>query len=194
MLKLKAAAFGAMTLVLFSGAVALGQDRGGDPRGGKKDDAKIDTKSDKGAAPAVLSEKDLGDMLTGIGQAPKAVKLDNGKTVYVIIVKTDAMNVQVVVGHSPDGSKIWVSANFRLDGQIPSDVLQGMLEANAKHGPAHFSIFAQSKTYNVAMPLDNRNLTAEELQRQINTFSNVLRQTEPLWNPAKWAPVSGGGR
>jgi hypothetical protein len=186
MLNLKAAAFGAMSLVLFTGALAVGQDRRDDGRAPKKDE--IEKKAEK---PAALSDQDLCDMLTKLGQAPKEIKGTNGSPMYGILVNVDNRNITVYVSRSSDGTKIWLGAFFSLNGAIPADVQQGMLEANAKHGPAHFGIFTGSKMYSLSMPLDNRGLTPEEVQRQIGTFSNVLRQTEPLWNSAKWAPQGG---
>jgi hypothetical protein len=194
MLKLNAVALGAMSLVLFTGAVAVGQDRGGDRNFGK-DDKKIEKRDDKGAPPVVLGEKELGDMLTTLGHAPKPFKLNNGVTVYIIQIKVDTLNINVSVERSPDGSKLWLAADFQLPaGGIPGDVMQKMLEANAKHGPCHFALNVQGKAFSLAMPMDNRNISSEELQRQIGSFSNALRQTEALWNANKWVPAGGGVR
>jgi hypothetical protein len=198
MLKLKAAAFGAMTLVLFSGALAVGQDRGGDPRGGKKDDAKIEKKADQPAAPAVLSDKDVGELLKKLGYTPEVHKLPpNDALLYLVKIEHKGLTVSLNVERSVDGSKVYLSVWFKpleKDEQIPSDVLVKMLEANSKFGPCHFSMLGQARQLYLAMPLDNRNLTPEEVQRQIGVFLNVVAETEPIWNSAKWAPPGGGGR
>jgi len=196
MLKQKLAAFGAMSVVVLSASMVAGQQR-------SDNDSRIPTKKSEtktATVAAVLNDQQIGDVLKNLGYTADAVKLPGDAVAYKITVPIETggtkFNIFVAISRSPDGSKVWLGAYFQTPnngGPIPADVMQKMLEANSRYGPCHFSLNVQAKSLSLALPLDNRNLTGEDLQRQLTIFTTVLRDTETLWNANKWGVLVGGG-
>jgi hypothetical protein len=187
MLNLTKAAMIAAGIVLLSTSMALAQrgDRGiDDPRFAKQTAPTQNTKVNNDA----LTIDDVGNMLKDLGYQFRPNKLDDGSVVLYLDIPTNGRTCMLDIGLSKNGSKVWLTAWFRKlsEGEtIPPNVLTQLLESTWRFGPCHFGISSGKQLY-LGCPLDNRNLSADELRRQIDTFLNVFNQTEYLWNNKKW--------
>jgi hypothetical protein len=181
------AGFGATVFLLISGSLATGQERfraSDDPRLPKQPPA---------AKMGALSDTEIADMLRQLGHQVETVKLESGNSFYRVKISKDGTIMTMDVERSPDGSKVWLAAWFKQLGpneQIPQDILMKMLDVNATQGPCHFACNAKVRQLYLALPLDNRGLTSNEVQRQIEVLFTVFRNSEPLWNSNKWGTVA----
>jgi hypothetical protein len=186
---IKTAGLGALTLALLGGSLVAAQP-------GRQDGVKQPGQVQMPKA-GPLSDAELGTLFRDLGYTPEEQKLPNGAIVYRMKVTKNNMTMIMDAERSPDGTKVWLSAWFKQlaqGEQIPQDILMKMLDVNAKNGPVHFSCNSNIRQLYLALPMDNRGLTAEELRRQIDVLHTVFRDSEPLWNHNKWNVNVGGGR
>jgi hypothetical protein len=194
MLNFKKAALGAVSLVLLCTSMASAQRLNQ-----STDDHRLPpTPAPKleGNLPAVQSIDDISGMLKSLGYLFKVNKLQDGSVILELDLQSNGRKVALDIELSKDRSKVWLSAWFRQlakDESIPSNILMQLLESNGKFAPCHFAVSAARQLY-LGCPLDNRNLSAEELRTRIDIFLQVFNQTEPLWNNAKWNVQVGSGR
>jgi hypothetical protein len=178
------AAFGVVTLVLLGTSMAAAQTPARD---------RLPPVTPKSAEK--LNADELGKMLKDMGYDFKSVKLNNGVIVHQLDIPYSGKVVPLDISISPSGAKVWMSVWFNAlpAGQtIPSHIMLQMLETNSKLGPCHFAMGNQ-KQLSLSCPLDNRNLSTEELRRWLDYYLMVYNQTENLWNTSKWGTQVGGG-
>jgi hypothetical protein len=187
MLKLTKATMSALSIVLLSTSLASAQrgERGiDDPRFGKQT-APTQTAKTSGES---LTLDDIGNLLKDLGYKFRTNKLDNGSVALYLDIPTNGRTCILDVGLSKNGSKVWLTAWFRKlsEGEtIPSNVMTQLLESTWRYGPCHFGLSSGKQLF-LGCALDNRNLSSDDLRRQIATFLNVFNQTEHLWNNNKW--------
>jgi hypothetical protein len=152
------------------------------------------------AAAGALTDGDLVAMLRNLGYEPKEMKAGTA-SYYRVATTFDSRTWYVDFELSPNKKFVWISfwMNALPVGQrVPADVMERMLDANQRYGPAHFRYSPTSRVISVGMALGNRGLTQAELRYQIDYFVDTLRQTQSLWNSALWAPAPapaiGGAR
>jgi hypothetical protein len=197
MLNLKNAALGAVSIVLLSTSMATAQRQnlGDDPRL-KQTAPKTETKAPTIQTSSTVTTDDLAKMLKDMGYQCKTNTLSNGAVILELDIQTNGRTCALDVELSKDKSKVWLTAWFKQMSQgetIPSHIMTQMLESNGKLGPCHFAVSTAKQVY-LGCPVDNRNLSSQELRRQIDIFLSVFNQTEPLWNSGKWNVQVGGGR
>jgi len=189
MLSLKIAAAGAMSVIMVCSTVGMAQPQR--PQQGKDDPRFNQTQPVQKVDAQPVARANIDDvarMLKGLGYQVNLNKANNGHVILELDINVKGKVVPVDIELSKDGCKIWLTSWFKQLGQgesIPASFLTQMLESNGTLGPVHFSI-SQSKQLYLAGPMDNRNVSPEDLRRELDIFTQVYMQTEPLWNHNNW--------
>jgi len=179
MSNLKKAVFGATTFVLLCGTMAFAQQPG---------DRRAFQPPPPGQPSARLTNADVEKLLNEMGYAFKLFKVETGGIVFQLDIPSASKTVPLDISLSPDTSKLWLTVGIRQlapNETIPSHIMMKMLESNSRLGPCHFAV-NQARILLLNCPLDNRNMTRDDLRRQIDIYVNVYNTTENLWNSAKW--------
>src|SRR6185295_6653174 len=116
----------------------------------------------------------------------KSVTRSNGVIVHELDVPSSARVVFVDISLSADGTKVWLQSLMSNGQSVPSHIMQKLLETNSSIGPNFFALGANNGI-SLQCPLDNRNLTQEDIRREIDIFVQLTNQTESLWNNKMWA-------
>jgi len=121
-------------------------------------------------------------MLVGLGYDPIVRKAGAADTLQLVIRK-DGWTYDFDISVSGNGRKVWFSVFFNpLRRDLSASELAGLLEANFKHGPAHFTYNPITRRLNLGMSLDNRGINADVLRLEVDAFTNTIRQTVNQWD------------
>ena len=85
-------------------------------------------------------------------------------------------------------SVLWVSSALRPlpeKGKVRADILEKILAKNYEIDPIHFAVTSSRYLY-LELALTNRGITARSLRTELDEFMTAIRNTESLWNPAKY--------
>jgi hypothetical protein len=138
-----------------------------------------------------LTLDSLKDMLDGMGYDFKEGKNKDKKTGvestwgYTVTINQDTWTYAFQIALS--GNKEWVYLTSWLrkpKEKIPADILAKMLDKNYSMEPVSL------ETYNgwirLSLPIWNHGISRKALRGNIDMFCSEIRNSEPLWNPAKW--------
>lgn len=185
-------------------ALAAGLTRAEEPGQAKKkaDDApKAEGKAKEAPAPAAaaadaLTHEGLKKRLEDMGFDFKETKSTSGTTMYLVTVDRNDYRYVFYVSLSSDLKRLWVSAALRAlpePGKVRADVLEKILAKNYELGPTYFSV-KSNRTLYLELPLANRGLTPRTLRNELDEFMAAIRSTQPLWDPAKYPPLTAGAK
>ncbi|MFO0969923.1 MAG: type III secretion system chaperone [Gemmataceae bacterium] len=138
----------------------------------------------RGVALDALTDESLSTMLRELGYEPTVRKNTSGSgSVYHLKVPRGTWTFEVDVSLSNNKRKVWLSCWFNDMARDPTaSEFSALMEANFKHGPAHFTYTPKTRTLNLGMALDNRALSNDILRLELDTFMDVIRDTQSLWN------------
>lgn len=140
---------------------------------------------DKGA----LSPEGLGEMLRDLGYEPK--DLGKNKDRYQILVERDDWKVFLRVSLSGNRKYVWLDASTQAladpDAAPPAAWLR-LLQLNDEIFPARFTFDKKAKQIRLLLPFENRGITPARMRQQLDSFDQILRRTEPDWDPKKFGP------
>jgi hypothetical protein len=131
----------------------------------------------------VLSDSGLSRMLTGMGYEPKKLKqgclvsIKQGEWTY---------NIQFVI--SPSREKIGLNANVGAiedPSTVTANQWMDILVANADTAPSFFYYNKNTHILYLHRVIDNRSLTPAILSRQIDAFTNNIKNTAEVWKFTK---------
>ncbi|MFO0970389.1 MAG: type III secretion system chaperone [Gemmataceae bacterium] len=139
-------------------------------------------RTDSPAAADQLTNESLINMLRGLGYEPTIRRSGTADVAHMTIRKDDwTFDFDVTV--SGNKQKVWLSCWFNaLPRDLNAGELGALLKANLDFGPAHFTYQPATRQLNLGLPLDNRNITPDVLQREINYFIDTLKKTADLWD------------
>lgn len=125
-----------------------------------------------------IRKAELRATLTKLGYEPK--ELGNG--VYEVETLKGKEKIFVSVSISPSENKIWLTGTYGVltdrEKQDP-EFLLSLLEKNGEIQPAHF--YVRRGKLNIGIPVDNKQITAASLNKEINGFADVVVKTKPFW-------------
>jgi len=130
----------------------------------------------------------LKEVLETMGYPVKEQKNTDGTPLYVLDFDEGGFHFIIDVNLSTDGSVIWLNAPLGNlpAAKRPAGTLEKLLKENMKRDPDHFDMYSDGYL-DMARYVENRDVTPAVLRQAINEMCNDMRQTEALWNPAKWA-------
>ena len=125
-----------------------------------------------------LDDGKLQSMLVGLGYAP--TQLSKG---LLIQGKRGTMTMYVQTVLSADGRKLGLNANMGLVDldAVTAAQWKSLLALNGDIEPTMFYLDVEKKKVYLHRVLDNRSMTPEILQRELNTFMDQIQSTEKTW-------------
>lgn len=134
------------------------------------------------AAADQIDQAQLIELLRAAGYEPTIRKAGDRDVVH-LTVRRDDWTFDFDMTVSGNKMKVWLSCWFNpYSRDLNAAELAALLEANLMYGPAHFTYSPKTRTLNMGLPLDNRGITAEVLQREIEYFVDTLKRTANLWD------------
>jgi hypothetical protein len=138
-----------------------------------------------------VTKQDLAQFIRTAGYSPT----DAGNNVYWINVNILGASNKVEVSLSACNCQMWLVANlgrYSDSTQIPHSVYANLLQANQEWAPNYFSILEKNDgqpRYQLSMtrPMNNRGLTPEAFQSELQRFVEAIEKTENQWNRRHWA-------
>jgi hypothetical protein len=144
------------------------------------------------AAQPPLTDESLLTMLKNMGYTPEVEKTLNGRNCYKLSIDRAGLTYAINISLSGDKTRLWINAwlsDVPEKEPISADRLLDLLEGNWTYGPAHFRYYSKFRMLNLGLGVDNHDITPSVLREQLETFSNTLTKSEPLWNVKKWKPT-----
>ena len=125
-----------------------------------------------------LNDTTMQSMLVGLGYAP--THLSKG---LLIQGKRGTMTMYVQTVLSADGRKLGLNANMGLVDldAVTAAQWKSLLALNGDIEPTMFFLDVEKKKVFLHRVLDNRSMTPEILQRELNTFMDQIQSTEKTW-------------
>ena len=138
-----------------------------------------------------VTKQNLAQFIRSAGYSP----IDVGNNVYWISVNILGASNKVEIALSNCNCQMWLAVNlgrYNNSSQIPQSVYAGLLEANQGWAPNYFSLKEMNDAhgrYQLTMmrPMDNRGLSPESFQSELQRFIEGVEKTEKLWSAKYWA-------
>jgi uncharacterized protein (TIGR03067 family) len=141
----------------------------------------------KGKESVRLDTKTLGEMLVDMGLETKLVDDIFHKIRWSI--KDSEFPLWLSI--STDKRTLWVYTEFKLRSdcdKAPATAWLKLLEKNDAIGPSRFALDEKGKRLTFRRPLNNADLTAAQLRKELNSFVEDLKANQELWQPAAFLP------
>jgi hypothetical protein len=136
------------------------------------------------AAGQVLNDSSLDALLRNLGYDPEVTKSASGKRIYYRLVTVeDAFRFVVDISLDQSCSRLWFSAplpEVAVD-KVPPSRLVKLLEANDDITPASFSYDKARQRFYLNLAVDNRDITAAIVRKELTSLLRVIERTAPLW-------------
>ena len=172
---------------LLAGALALAL-----PAATRADEIDPDSPPPARPRPA-LTDARLKAMLENMGFEPSLIRSTSGVPMYKVTAPRDGRNWFFYASLSNDKSRLWLSAPLAAlpePAKVRPDILEKLLAKNFDLGPTTFSLRSGRMLY-LDRPLENRGVTPGRMRKEIDSFLDTMKDTESLWNPAKYPPLIG---
>lgn len=141
-----------------------------------------------------ITHEQLVERLAALGFAtPQPVESIQGTPLYLLEFNENHFNFVIYVGLSPDGSRLFFNAPLRplpeTSGRFASALLQ-LLEKNHAIAPLNFNYNATTGYLYLTYGVENQSITPARLRQMMASMMTVLRETEPLWDTARWGETA----
>ena len=143
------------------------------------------------AGPAPLDSDSLGRMLQSLGYTTAV-----SGAVQRVTFKEGEWSYYMNVGPSPNGQYIWLVFPLMAPPDptnLPVDKITDMLVQSDRAAPSFFSYSPDNKMFYLQRPLQNRDITPEELRSHVEAIRATFKATTGTWDTAKWPKPAGTG-
>jgi uncharacterized protein (TIGR03067 family) len=152
----------------------------------RADDPKKDPP--KAKEPVRLDAKSLGEMLVDMGLETKLIDDLFQKIRWTI----KDWGSPVWLSISTDKRTVWLYTEFELRpgfDKAPATAWLKLLEKNDAIGPSRFALDEKGKRLTLRRPLNNADLTAAQLRKELNSFVEDIKTNQDLWSAANFLPA-----
>lgn len=125
-----------------------------------------------------LKPAELKSMVEGLGYETKVLNSEAGKEKYEFTIKLTDFNVPMGAEISPSGNYVWLTVF--LGAMKPAHPFEELLRANGDIQPSFFYI-TKSGNLMMAVAIDNRQVTAAVLKRNVDKISADVSKTSKTW-------------
>lgn len=140
-----------------------------------------------------LNDASLEATLRSMGYDPKISKSSNGKrTFYRLHLEEDKFRFVFDLSLDTERERIWFSGPLSTvtdRDRVATERLWKLLESNDDISPVFFSYDNNNKRVYLNLVIDNRDMTATILRKEISRFMRVTERTYPLWKDMQPAPA-----
>jgi hypothetical protein len=143
----------------------------------------------KPAAPGVLTDEKLKEMLEAIGFDVREEKSSDGSFTFWIKKSVSGLTYEVSVSISPNKEKIWTTTTLAdiAEAQLKmSERWVKLLELNDDIGPSYFRYNAKYKKIYMSRSTDNRAVTAKALREHLERMLDRCAENKEHWMAEKW--------
>jgi hypothetical protein len=140
------------------------------------------------AAPGVLTDAKLKEMLETLGYEPREEKIKDGMN-YQVFITVDGLKYDVTVQISPNKEKIWTTiplADMNDEHLKMASRWVKLTQLNDEIGPCYFRYNLQYKRLYMTRPMDNRGVTAKLLRDHLERHTDRCAETKLHWMSANW--------
>ncbi len=135
---------------------------------------------------APITDVRLGELLDGLGLAPRKGTYNSGALYYDVTVTSKDYDFNIRVGLSPNKRSVWLMSYLSdIPANAPAERFRGLLEAvNSKTGKMQFRLVGSQ--LKADQPMDNVAVTSVRLRKELNDMAESLQDTHALWDVSKW--------
>jgi hypothetical protein len=145
-------------------------------------------KTEVKAAPGVLTDAKLKEMLETLGYEVREEKTKDG-LLFWIDVTVDGLKYNVSLQISPNKEKIWgiiPLADPKAEHLKMAERWVKLMQLNDEIGPCYFRYNENYKRIYMARPLDNRGVTAKILRDHLERHTDRCAETKAHWLIGNW--------
>lgn len=142
------------------------------------------------------------ETLPGFLRQAGYVPSTNAEGYYVVHRNILGVNFPVEIILSSSLRKLWLRVSLEKSAsptEIPQSAYAKMMQGNYDWAPNHFTLSRCDRCpsdsrylLKVQRPMDNRNLTADALERELRKLIEGIEATRDAWDKSKWIGVPSG--